>query len=69
MNIGITPGKENLIQTGQAEGARTPEQALQTLLQEGKVLSARVLAQSGNNALLKLADLLIPVKTDAHRYQ
>ena len=65
MNIGITPGKENLILTGQAEGGRTPEQALQALLQEGKVLSARVLAQSGNNALLKLADLLIPVKTDA----
>lgn len=65
MNIGITPGRENLIQTGQTETARTPEQALQALLQEGKVLSARVLAQSGNNALLKLADLLIPVKTDA----
>ena len=65
MNIGITPGKENLILTGQAEGGRTPEQALQALLQEGKVLSARVLAQSGNNTLLKLADLLIPVKTDA----
>lgn len=66
MNIGITPGRENLIQTGQTETARTPEQALQALLQEGKVLSARVLAQSGNNALLKLADLLIPVKTDGN---
>ena len=66
MNIGITPGRENLIQTGQTETARTPEQALQALLQEGKVISARVLAQSGNNALLKLADLLIPVKTDGN---
>ncbi len=65
MNIGITPGKENLILTSQGEGTRTPEQALQALLQEGNVLSARVLAQSGNNALLKLADLLFPVKTDA----
>lgn len=66
MNIGVKSGvTENLISTGKIEEAKTPEQDLKALLKEGKILSARVLAQSGNNTLLKLGDLLFPVKTES----
>lgn len=64
MSIGITGSNENLKITGQTEVVKDPEQALLAMLKEGKILSARILAQSNNNALLKLADLLIPVKTE-----
>lgn len=64
MSIGISSGSnENLTIIKTGEG-KTPDQALQALLKEGKILTARILAQNGNNALLKLGDLLVPVKTE-----
>lgn len=43
---------------------RSREEVLSSLLKEGRILSARPIAQSGDRALLKLADFLLPVKTD-----
>lgn len=64
MSIGISSGaNENIIINKGMEG-KNPDQALQALFKEGKILAARILAQNGNNALLKLGDLIVSVKTE-----
>lgn len=64
MEISVTGSKtETLLSTNKSE-SKSADQTLRELLQEGRVLSARPIAQNGNQALLKLSDLLLPVKTD-----
>lgn len=65
MDISVIGSKaEALLNTSKTE-ARSLEDVLKGLLQEGRVLSARPVVQSGEQVLLKLADVLLPVKTDA----